>query len=172
MFDLEFEEINRRIVDHTSDINLTYSSIAREYLLREGLPADQIIKIGSPMYEVLNYYLSDIRASQIIEKLDLQKNKYFVVSAHREENVDSDRQFSNLANSLNRLAEVHKLPILISTHPRTRRRIEALKLKFHNLITLLKPLGFFDYVALQYAKVVLSDSGTINEESSILNFQR
>lgn len=165
------EETNRKIVDHISDINLTYSDIAREYLLREGLPADRIIKTGSPMFEVINMKLSDIENSKILEKLNLEKNKYFVVSAHREENINSDKNFLNLVESLNLVAETYNLPIVVSTHPRTRKRIEELKIEFNPLINLMKPMGFNDYVKLQKeAKAVLSDSGTISEESSILGF--
>lgn len=165
------EEINRRIVDHTADINLTYSSIAREYLLREGLPPDQIIKTGSPMYEVLNYYMTKIQSSDVLARLALEFDKYFVVSAHREENVDSDASFPKLVAALNTLAGDHGLPIIVSTHPRTQKRVDATAAQFHPLVRLMKPLGFNDYVNLQMnSKAVLSDSGTINEESSILNF--
>lgn len=165
------EETNRRIVDHVADINLTYSTIAREYLLREGLPPDQVIKTGSPMYEVLHHYLPQIRASDALEKLELRAGGYFVVSAHREENVDSDESFARLAAVLNAVAEGHGLPVIVSTHPRTRNRVEATGATFHPGIRLMKPLGFLDYVHLQmHAKAVLSDSGTITEESSILNF--
>lgn len=165
------EETNRKIVDHTADINLTYSDIAREYLLREGLPADRIIKTGSPMFEVINMKLKDIDASDILKRLELEAGKYFVVSAHREENVGSDRNFLNLVESLNAVAEKYKMPIIVSTHPRTRKRIEELGVKFNSLVNLMKPLGFNDYVKLQKeAKAVLSDSGTISEESSILGF--
>ncbi|MGL4865846.1 MAG: non-hydrolyzing UDP-N-acetylglucosamine 2-epimerase [Cetobacterium sp.] len=165
------EETNRKIVDHTADINLTYSDIAREYLLREGLPADRIIKTGSPMFEVINMKLKDIEASNILEKLELETGKFFVVSAHREENVGSDRNFLNLMESLNTVAEKYEMPIIVSTHPRTRKRIEELGVKFNPLVNLMKPLGFNDYVKLQKeAKAVLSDSGTISEESSILGF--
>jgi UDP-N-acetylglucosamine 2-epimerase len=165
------EEINRRIIDHTADINLTYSSIAREYLLREGLPPDQQIKTGSPMYEVLNYYLPQIESSNILNRLGLRTQNFFVVSIHREENIDSDQSFKKLVAILNAVAEDNQLPVIISTHPRTQRRIDIAGVKFHPQIQLLKPLGFFDYIKLQMAaKVVLSDSGTINEESSILNF--
>ncbi len=165
------EETNRKIVDHIADINLTYSDIAREYLLREGLPADRIIKTGSPMFEVINMKLKDIEDSNILGKLNLEKEKFFVVSAHREENVVSDRNFLNLVESLNAVAEKYNLPIIVSTHPRTRKRIEELEIVFNPLINLMKPLGFNDYVKLQKeAKAVLSDSGTISEESSILQF--
>lgn len=165
------EEINRRIVDHTADINLTYSEIAREYLLREGLPPDQVIKSGSPMFEVLNYYMPQIQASDVLQRLDLKEERYFVVSAHREENIDSDRTFTKLVTMLNALAEDHDLPVIVSTHPRTQKRVDETETKFHSQIRLLKPLGFHDYVKLQMsAKASLSDSGTINEESSILNF--
>ncbi len=165
------EETNRRIVDHTADINLTYSSIARDYLLAEGLPADRVIKTGSPMFEVLNHYMPQIDASDVLSRLGLKKGQFFVVSAHREENVDSPKQLAKLAESLNRVAEHYNLPVIVSTHPRTRNRIEAQGIEFHKNIQLLKPLGFHDYNHLQKnAKVVLSDSGTINEESSIMNF--
>jgi UDP-N-acetylglucosamine 2-epimerase (non-hydrolysing) len=165
------EETNRKIVDHISDINLTYSDIAREYLLREGLPADRIIKTGSPMFEVLNHYLPSIKSSNILEQLQLERNKYFVVSAHREENISSDSNFSSLVSSLNLVAEKYNLPIIVSTHPRTRKMIDAKGIVLHKNIQLLKPLGFNDYNALQlHSKAVLSDSGTISEESSILNF--
>ncbi|MGL6153840.1 MAG: non-hydrolyzing UDP-N-acetylglucosamine 2-epimerase [Cetobacterium sp.] len=165
------EETNRKIVDHTADINLTYSDIAREYLLREGLPADRIIKTGSPMYEVINMKLKDIENSDIVERLGLEKGKFFVVSAHREENVGSDENFLDLVESLNTVAEYYQMPIIVSTHPRTRKRIEELGVKFNSLINLMKPMGFSDYVKLQKeAKAVLSDSGTISEESSILGF--
>ena len=165
------EETNRRIVDHTADINLTYSSIARDYLLREGLPPDQVIKTGSPMYEVLHHYLPQIHASSVLERLQLKEQRYYVVSTHREENIESEQAFAKLVNVLNALAEDNNLPVIVSTHPRTQNRIDKSEAKFHSLIQLLKPLGFFDYVKLQMsAKAVLSDSGTINEESSILNF--
>ena len=165
------EETNRKIVDHISDINLTYSDIAREYLLREGLPADRIIKTGSPMFEVIHSRLAEINASLILNSLNLKKGGYFVVSAHREENISSDRNFFALIDSLNAMAEHYQLPVIISTHPRTRTRIEETGVEFNSLITLMKPLGFIDYVKLQLdAKAVLSDSGTISEESSILNF--
>ena len=164
------EEINRRIVDHTADINLTYSSIAREYLLREGLPPDQIIKTGSPMFEVLQFNLPKIKASKILGTLKLEPGKYFV-SLHREENIEPNHSFSKLVECLNSVAEDHNLPVIVSTHPRTRNRVESTGVKFHHLVELIKPLGFHDYVYLQMkAKVVLSDSGTITEESSILNF--
>jgi UDP-N-acetylglucosamine 2-epimerase len=165
------EEINRRLVDHMADINLTYSSIARDYLLREGLSADMIIKTGSPMFEVLNTYRDGIDSSDVLERLGLQKHKFFVVSAHREENVDSDKNFSNLVESLNTIAETYKMPVIVSTHPRTQKRVDAMGVKFNPLVQLLKPLGFKDYNKLQVSsKAALSDSGTINEESSILNF--
>lgn len=165
------EEINRRIVDHTADINLTYSTIARDYLLREGLSPDMVVKTGSPMFEVLNFYLSGIQASDVLERLSLKAGEFFVVSAHREENVDSDKNFLKLVNVLNTVAEQYQLPVIVSTHPRTQKRVDAMKVKFHSNVKLLKPLGFKDYNQLQLsAKAVLSDSGTINEESSILNF--
>lgn len=165
------EETNRKIVDHTADINMTYSDIAREYLLREGLPADRIIKTGSPMFEVINMKLKDIEASDVLERLELEADKFFVVSAHREENVGSNRNFLNLVESLNAVAEKYKMPIIVSTHPRTRKRIEELGVEFNPLVNLMKPLGFNDYVKLQKeSKAVLSDSGTISEESSCLGF--
>jgi UDP-N-acetylglucosamine 2-epimerase (non-hydrolysing) len=165
------EETNRRIVDHTSDINLTYSTIARDYLLREGLPPDQVIKTGSPMYEVLHHYLPQIEASDALSRLGLTPEQYFVVSAHREENIESDKSFTKLVAVLNAVAEDHGLPVVVSTHPRTQKRVDTTGAKFHPLVRLMKPLGFHDYVNLQMqAKAVLSDSGTINEESSILNF--
>jgi len=165
------EETNRRIVDHTADINLTYSTIARDYLLREGIPPDQVIKTGSPMYEVLQYYLPKIQASDVLSRFGLTTHQYFVVSTHREENIESDASFNKLVQVLNTVAEDHVLPVVVSTHPRTQKRIEATGAKFHSLVQLMKPLGFHDYVNLQMqAKAVLSDSGTINEESSILNF--
>ncbi len=165
------EEINRRIVDHTADINLTYSDIARDYLLREGLPPDQIIKTGSPMYEVLNHYMPQIKASKALTSLGLKSEEYYVVSAHREENIEPDNAFSKLVTILNDVAEEKKLPVFVSTHPRTKKRVDTSGLKFHPMIRFMKPLGFHDYVNLQmHAKAVLSDSGTINEESSILNF--
>lgn len=190
------EETNRKIVDHISDINLTYSSIAREYLLREGLPADRIIKTGSPMFEVLHHYLPQIKQSDVLERLGLEKEKFFVVSAHREENINSEKNFNGLIESLNLIAEMYGYPIIVTTHPRTRKKLEQLRsqsntmsdtelhsdpatriphpaaLFTHPLIQLMKPLGFSDYNALQMnAYAVLSDSGTISEESSILNFR-
>lgn len=166
------EETNRKIVDHVADINLTYSDIAREYLLREGLPADRIIKTGSPMYEVLMHYLPSISTSNILEELKLEGGKYFVVSAHREENINSDRNFFNLMESLNLIAATYNFPIIVSTHPRTRNRIEKENTSMHPNVQFLKPMGFNDYNALQmHSFVVLSDSGTISEESSILNFR-
>ena len=165
------EEINRRIVDHTADVNLTYSTIARDYLLAEGLPADLVIKTGSPMFEVLNHYKAKIESSDILETLGLKEHEYFIVSAHREENINSDQNFLDLVDMLNSVAEKYQFPVIVSTHPRTRNRIEELDIKFHPLVQLLKPLGFSDYNKLQLsAKAALSDSGTINEESSILNF--
>ena len=165
------EEINRRIVDHTADINLTYSTIARDYLLAEGLPADLVIKTGSPMFEVLHHYKTKIEASDVLERLGLKEHQYFIVSAHREENINSDQNFLDLVEMLNAVAEKYQFPVIVSTHPRTRNRIEQMNIEFHPLIQLLKPLGFSDYNKLQLsAKAALSDSGTINEESSILNF--
>ena len=165
------EEINRRLVDHMADINLTYSSIARDYLLSEGLPADMIIKTGSPMFEVLNAYRDGIDSSDVLTRLGVKEYEFFVVSAHREENVDSDKNFLNLMESLNAIAEIYQMPIIVSTHPRTQKRIDEMKVELNPMIQLLKPLGFKDYNKLQIsAKAVLSDSGTINEESSILNF--
>lgn len=165
------EEVNRRIVDHTADINLTYSDIAREYLLREGLPPDRIIKTGSPMFEVLDHYRPNIEASNACERLGVTPGHYFVVSAHREENVDSDVNFGKLVALLNGVAERFGEPVVVSTHPRTQKRIDAAGANFHPQVRLLKPLGFHDYVNLQsHARVVMSDSGTITEESSILNF--
>ena len=171
-FDLRVpEETNRRIVDHTADINLTYSSIARDYLLREGLPPDLVIKTGSPMFEVLTHYRPRIDASDVLERLELQSGGYFVISAHREENIESPQTFAKLVDVLNAVAEDHNLPVIVSTHPRTQKRIDATGARFHPQVRLLKPLGFHDYVKLQLsARAVLSDSGTINEESSILNF--
>lgn len=166
------EETNRKIVDHISDINLTYSDIAREYLLREGLPAETVIKTGSPMYEVLHYHLDQIGKSDVLRRLGLKKGEFFVVSAHREENINSEKNFEGLIDSLNHLAEQYGYPIIMSTHPRTRKMIEAKGSKIHPNIQLLKPLGFIDYNALQMNSfAVLSDSGTISEESSILNFR-
>lgn len=166
------EETNRKIVDHTSDINLTYSDIAREYLLREGLPADRIIKTGSPMYEVLNHYLPLIKSSDVLSRLNLEEGKYFVVSSHREENINSDKNFRGLIDSLNAIAETFQYPIIVSTHPRTRNMIDKMQLEVRPEIQFLKPLGFHDYNALQMrSHAVLSDSGTISEESSILNFR-
>lgn len=166
------EETNRKIVDHTSDINLTYSDIAREYLLREGLPADRIIKTGSPMFEVLNHYLPQIEASDVLNKLNLEEGKFFVVSSHREENINSEKNFRGLMASLNAIAEKYQYPIIVSTHPRTKNMIEKMQIEMRPEIQFLKPLGFHDYNALQKRSyAVLSDSGTISEESSILNFR-
>ena len=165
------EEINRRIVDHTSDINLTYSEIARDYLLREGLPPDQVIKTGSPMREVIEHYMPGIEVSKVLEQLGLSARRYFVVSSHREENVDSPENLSKLFDILNALAETYQEPVIVSTHPRTRKRMDALGLAAHPLVQFRKPFGFLDYIKLQTeAHCVLSDSGTITEESSILNF--
>lgn len=165
------EEINRRIVDHTADINLTYSTIARDYLLREGLSPDMVIKTGSPMFEVLTHYREGIEASDVLQRLGLEEGKFFVVSAHREENIDSEKNFRKLAETLNQVAAHYDLPVIVSTHPRTQKRVDALGVTFHPNVRLLKPLGFKDYNKLQAcAKAVLSDSGTISEESSILNF--
>ncbi len=165
------EEINRRLVDHMADVNLTYSSIAREYLLREGLPPDLVIKTGSPMQEVLMHYLPRIEASDAVERLGLDPHGFFVVSAHREENVDSDANFARLVAVLNAVAEEHGLPVVVSTHPRTRKRVDATGAVFHPLVRLMKPLGFTDFVSLEMrSRATLSDSGTITEESSILNF--
>ena len=165
------EEINRRIVDHTSDINLTYSDIAREYLLREGLPPDQVIKTGSPMREVIEYYHAGIEASGVLLRLALNEQQYFLVSSHREENVDAPENLQRLFNVLNALAEKFALPVIVSTHPRTRKRMDAMGLNAHALVQFHKPFGFLDYIRLQTgARAVLSDSGTITEESSILNF--
>lgn len=171
-FDLRVpEETNRRIVDHTADINLTYSSIAREYLLREGLPPDMVIKTGSPMAEVLAHYQPGIMASDVLTRLGLNEGRFFVVSAHREENIDSDANFGKLVRVLNTVAEHYDLPVIVSTHPRTQKRVDAMGARFHANVQLLKPLGFTDYNKLQLsARAVLSDSGTINEESSIMNF--
>ena len=165
------EETNRRIVDHTADVNLTYSTIARDYLLREGLPPDLVIKTGSPMFEVLTHYSSNITASTVLFQLGLEVGQYFVVSAHREENIESPHSFKKLVDVLNAVAEDYGVPVIVSTHPRTQKRIDATGTVFHSNVRLLKPLGFHDYVQLQIsARAVLSDSGTINEESSILNF--
>lgn len=166
------EESNRKIVDHISDINMTYSSIAREYLLHEGIPADRVIKTGSPMYEVLNRYLPKIEASTILETLGLERDRYFVVSAHREENISSDRNFGNLVTILNGIAREYGFPVIVSTHPRTRKQIEQTGVEFDPLVRLMKPMGLSDYNKLQLnARAVISDSGTISEESSILNFR-
>ena len=165
------EEINRRIVDHTADINLTYSSIAREYLLREGLPPDMVIKTGSPMFEVLTHHQDDIHKSDVLDRLGLERHKFFVVSVHREENIDAEKTFTKLVHVLNTIAAEYDLPVIVSTHPRTQKQVDARGIKFHQNIQLLKPLGFTDYVKLQLSsRAVLSDSGTISEESSILNF--
>lgn len=166
------EETNRKIVDHIADMNLTYSDIAREYLLAEGLPADQVIKTGSPMYEVVQAKMDDIQSADSYKKIELEKEKYFVVSAHREENIDSDTNFYNLVESLNAVAEKYQMPVIVSTHPRTRKRIEELDIHFNEHIQLMKPMGFTDYNNLQLnSKAVLSDSGTISEESSIMGFK-
>lgn len=166
------EETNRKIVDHTADVNLTYSDIAREYLLREGLPADRIIKTGSPMYEVLHHYLPQIEASTVLDRLNLEEGKFFVVSSHREENINSEKNFRGLMASLNAIAEKYQYPIIVSTHPRTQNMIDKMQIAMRPEIQFLKPLGFHDYNALQKrAYAVLSDSGTISEESSILNFR-
>ena len=165
------EEINRRIVDHISDINLCYSSISREYLLREGLPPDRVIKTGSPMYEVLHHYLPKIERSDVLARLQLQPHSYFVVSAHREENIDSTQQFNSFLVVLNKLVETYNLRVIVSTHPRTRKRLDAAAITLPPQVEFLKPFGFSDYVRLQLsARAVLSDSGTITEESSILKF--
>ena len=165
------EEINRRIVDHMADINLTYSSIARDYLLAEGLPPDRVIKTGSPMFEVLNHYREGIDASDVLARFGLSEHQFFVVSAHREENVDSDKNLFKLVDVLNTVAEKYNLPVIVSTHPRTQKRVNVTGVKFHANVQLLKPLGFKDYIKLQLcARAVLSDSGTINEEASILYF--
>ncbi len=165
------EEINRKIVDHTADINLTYSAIARDYLLREGLSPDMVIKTGSPMFEVLNHNRDGIEQSDVLQRLGLQVGKFFIVSAHREENVDSDKNFFKLVDVLNAIAEHYGYPVIVSTHPRTQKRVDEMGIQFHENVRLLKPLGFKDYNKLQLsAKAALSDSGTINEESSILNF--
>ena len=166
------EETNRKIVDHTADINLTYSDIAREYLLREGLPADRIIKTGSPMFEVLNSRKHDIENSDVLDRLELKEREYFVISAHREENISSEQNFMDLIDSLNTIAEKYQMPLIISTHPRTKKMIESKGVEFNSFVKIIKPLGFDDYVKLQkYAKAVLSDSGTISEESSIIGFR-
>ncbi|WP_346880195.1 non-hydrolyzing UDP-N-acetylglucosamine 2-epimerase [Clostridium sp. UBA3061] len=166
------EETNRKIVDHTSDINLTYSDIAREYLLREGFPSDRIIKTGSPMFEVINSRKEDIEKSDVLERLNLKEGQYFVVSAHREENISLEVNFLDLVESLNAVAEKYNMPVIVSTHPRTRKMIDSKEIKFNPVISLMKPLGFNDYVKLQTkSKAVLSDSGTISEESSILGFR-
>lgn len=166
------EETNRKIVDHVSDVNLTYSDIAREYLLREGLPADRIIKTGSPMFEVLNHYLPYIKSSDVLERLELKEGEFFVVSSHREENINSEKNFQGLMDSLNLIAEKYNYPIIVSTHPRTRNMIEKKNIQMHKNVQFLKPLGFNDYNALQMKSyAVLSDSGTISEESSVLNFR-
>jgi len=165
------EEINRKIIDHTSDINMPYSDIAREYLLKEGIKPELIVKTGSPMYEVISFYKRKIESSNVLERLNLSKYQYFVVSVHREENIDSEINIQNFVQTLNRLGDIYKYPIIVSTHPRTRKKIEELGLQFHPLVNLQKPFGFSDYINLQInAKAVLSDSGTITEESSILNF--
>jgi UDP-N-acetyl-L-fucosamine synthase len=165
------EEINRRIVDHTADINMTYSDIAREYLLREGLPPDMIIKTGSPMFEVLTHYRAKIEGSDVLGRLGLTAGGYFLVSAHREENIEPERNFARLVETLNLLVDTYGLPVIVSTHPRTQKRIDAAGIQFGDQVRLLKPLGFSDYNHLQMAaRAVLSDSGTINEEASILNF--
>jgi UDP-N-acetylglucosamine 2-epimerase len=165
------EETNRKIVDHIADINLTYSDIAREYLLREGLPADRIIKTGSPMFEVLEYHLTQIKNSDVLERLNLKEQQYFVLSSHREENINDEKNFNGLIETLNAIAEIYNLPVIVSTHPRTRKMIEAKNATVNSHVQFLKPLGFIDYNALQMkSKAVLSDSGTISEESSILNF--
>ena len=166
------EETNRKIVDHTADINLTYSDIAREYLLREGLPADRIIKTGSPMFEVLNSRKEDIKKSDVLDRLELEEGRYFVVSAHREENINSETNFMDLVDSLNAVAETYNMPVIVSTHPRTQKMINSQGVVFNALVKIMKPLGFNDYIKLQMnSKAVLSDSGTISEESSILSFR-
>jgi UDP-N-acetyl-L-fucosamine synthase len=165
------EEINRRIIDHIADINLTYSSIARDCLLREGLPIDRVIKTGSPMLEVLRYYMPKILSSNVLNRLSLKKHNYFLMSAHREENIDSEKRFGNLITIMNSLAEEYGLPVIVSTHPRTQKRINSSNISFNSNVRLTKPLGFYDYIKLQMnAKTVLSDSGSITEESSILDF--
>ncbi|WP_106449759.1 non-hydrolyzing UDP-N-acetylglucosamine 2-epimerase [Trichococcus alkaliphilus] len=166
------EETNRKIVDHTADINLTYSDIAREYLLREGLPADRVIKTGSPMFEVLASRKEDIEQSDVLARLGLKESNYFLISAHREENINSDKNFMGLVNNLNIIAEKYDIPVIVSTHPRTRKKVEEKGIIFHPQVQLMKPLGFNDYNHLQiHSKAVLSDSGTISEESSILGFK-
>ncbi|AHM57294.1 UDP-N-acetylglucosamine 2-epimerase WecB [Peptoclostridium acidaminophilum DSM 3953] len=166
------EETNRKIVDHTADINLTYSDIAREYLLREGLPADRVIKTGSPMFEVINSRKNDIENSDVLERLNLEDGRYFVISAHREENISSEENFMDLVDTLNTIADKYQMPLIVSTHPRTRKMIGEKGIEFNPLVKIMKPMGFNDYVKLQkYAKSVLSDSGTISEESSILGFK-
>ncbi|MEO0572687.1 MAG: UDP-N-acetylglucosamine 2-epimerase (non-hydrolyzing) [Bacteroidota bacterium] len=166
------EETNRKIVDHVADINLTYSDIAREYLLREGLPPDRVIKTGSPMFEVLGKFKSKIEASTVLKDLNLKKQEYFVISSHREENINNPKNFEGLIESLNKIAEKYNYPVIVSTHPRTRNMLNSKKVRTHKNIQFLKPLGFSDYNALQYHSfAVLSDSGTISEESSILNFR-
>jgi UDP-N-acetylglucosamine 2-epimerase (non-hydrolysing) len=166
------EETNRKIVDHTADVNMPYSDIAREYLLREGLPPERVIKTGSPMYEVLHRQLKNIEQSDVVARLGLEHDRYFVVSAHRDENISSDENFFDLIDTLNAIAETYNLPLVISTHPRTAKRIGETGVTLHPNIRTLKPLGFNDYVQLQlHAKAVLSDSGTISEESSILGIK-
>lgn len=165
------EEINRKLIDHLADMNLTYTSLAREYLLREGIPPDQIIKTGSPLFEVINYYLPKIYKSKILSKLKLKKVNYFVISIHREENIDHEKNFEKIKLIINSLAENYNIPVIVSTHPRTRKKFDDIGVKFHKHVNLIKPLGFFDYINLQmHARCVLSDSGSITEESSILNF--
>ena len=166
------EETNRKIVDHIADINMPYSDIAREYLIREGFPADRIIKTGSPMFEVLNSKKAEIEKSNILDRLGLKEGEYFVVSSHREENINDEQNFMDLVDSLNTIADIYKLPLIFSTHPRTRNMIESKKIEFNPLIKIIKPLGFIDYIKLQTkAKAVLSDSGTISEEASILGLR-
>lgn len=166
------EELNRRIVDQIADINLVYSDLAREHLIREGFPSDRVIKTGSPMYEVIQSKTKEIEKSRILSKLDLKENQYFVISAHREENINSDKNFKGLVESINAIAEKYQLPIIFSTHPRTRKKIESKGIKLHPLIRTEKPFGFIDYIKLQLnAKAVLSDSGTISEETSILKLK-